>query len=153
MPEEPSSSDSGIGKLDVILEQPAVPRSSTGEIDIQPEKQAASGPSPGDSSITLEQRTMTDSEPKGSSEQKRPGPLFPKSELRRTIQNLFIREPAATARRICLLLDDELVDLRDDWKNGPNDSSFAGAYESNKKPKIDKYISKIRKRMKEDKLV
>jgi hypothetical protein len=100
-----------------------------------------------------EPKTTKDVATREAPEQKRLGPLFPRSPLRRTIQSLFIREPAATARRICFLLDDESVDLRDDWKNGPNVRNFKDAYASDKKPMIDKYISRIRTRMQKDKLV
>jgi hypothetical protein len=52
------------------------------------------------------------------------------------------------------MLDAEgLVELPEDWKNSPKDSSFVDAYNSAQKPKLDKYISKVRKRMKDHKIL
>ena len=106
------------------------------------------------SEVVGEKETVPDSETGESPEQKRLGPLFPRSELAEAIQILFIGKHDASAGEICSMLDEKgLVELPEGWKNSPKDRSFEDAYNSDKKDMIDKYISRVRTRMKKHKIL
>jgi hypothetical protein len=87
--------------------------------------------------------------------QKPPGPLFPKSPLARTIQNLLIKKPEASAREICFMLDDmeDPPKLRTTWKSDPKDRSFVDAYKSPKRGLIDRFVSRVRRCMMKHKIL
>jgi hypothetical protein len=134
MPEEPAVFDSGAGKVNISPKQLRSPGSITAENNVTPENPSASG-----------------SEPKASAQEKRPGPLFPRSKLAQTIQELLLKKRDASAREICGLLDEQSrVRLPNEWKNDPNDRSFEDAYGSNKRIRglIDRRISRVRTRIK-----
>jgi hypothetical protein len=134
MPEEPAVVDSGAGKVNISPKRLRLPGSITAENYVTPENPSASG-----------------SQPKASAQEKRPGPLFARSRLAQTIQELLLKKRDASAREICGLLDEQVkVRLPKEWKNDPNDRSFEDVYDSDKRIRtlIDRYISRVRTHIK-----
>jgi hypothetical protein len=70
--------------------------------------------------------------------------LIYRSKLKRAIQLEVIRNPTATDREICSLLDEAAVELPDNLKEGSN-RSFLNAYHGpERRRKIQILISKVR---------